>query len=111
MYKQNHLINFENINWENPAKGIRYKKYVNEDQIIRLLEFSDGFIEKEYCEKGHVGYVLDGSFFIDYNEDIEEYKTGDLIFIPEGKEHKHKAVIKKGQKVLLLMFEINRDPK
>jgi hypothetical protein len=103
---ENHLVDFEKINWEYPDTGIRYKKYMRDGQILRLLEFSEGFIEKDYCVKGHSAYVLEGSFALDFNGKVEKYKTGDIIFISKGEADKHKALIGQGEKVTLLLFEI-----
>ena len=100
-----HLIEFEKIEWTEPAAGVRFKVFVSEKQQIRLVEFSEGFIEPDWCEKGHAGYVLDGEFSLDFNGNLEKYKKGDVIFIPNGEADKHKAVLSKGEKVLLLLFE------
>lgn len=103
---ENHLVEFEKINWEYPAQGTRYKKYWRDGQILRLLEFSEGFIEKDYCRKGHTGYVLEGSFALDFNGKVEKYKTGDIVFISPGEADQHEALIGQGEKVTLLLFEI-----
>jgi len=102
----NHLISFEALPWIEPAACIRYKLYKNGRQQIRLAEFSDGFMEPDWCRKGHAGYVLQGSFANDYNGKLECYKTGDSFFIPSGEEHKHKVIMARGEKVLVLLFEV-----
>ena len=102
----NYLVDFENMSWNEPAAGLRSKIFTNGNQQIRLVEFSEGFIEPDWCKKGHAGYVIDGTFAIDYNGNLEKYKKGDVIFIPEGEQHKHKAILEKGEKVTLLLFEI-----
>ena len=101
-----YLIRFELLPWIEPALGIRYKIYKNGNQQIRLAEFSDGFIEPDWCHKSHAGYVLEGSFTNDYSGKPEHYKTGDFFFIPSGEEHKHKVIMANGEKVLVLLFEI-----
>jgi quercetin dioxygenase-like cupin family protein len=91
--------------WNEPTKGLRSKVFINENQQIRLVEFSEGFMEQNWCEKGHAGYVLNGSFSINYNGLIEKYKKGDVIFIPKGEKDKHKVIMEKGEKVTLLLYE------
>ena len=103
---QKHLINFENISWVEAGKGVRYKVFKRGIQQIRLIEFSEGFIEKNWCIKGHAGYVLEGSCFTDFNGEIEKFETGNILFIPDGDEHKHKVIINNEERVLLLLFEI-----
>lgn len=101
-----HRIDFEALPWNEPAEGIRFKAVVIGSQQTRLVEFSHGFIEPDWCFKGHAGYVLDGEFSIDYSGAVERYKAGDILFIPKGAKDKHKAVLEKGQRVTLLLYEI-----
>lgn len=102
---RDYLISFENMNWETPASGIRFKAYVSGNQKVRLVEFTDELFEKDWCLKGHVGYVLEGNLSIDFSGKEVKFKRGDGLFIPEGTENKHKAKVAKGEKTLLIMFE------
>jgi quercetin dioxygenase-like cupin family protein len=104
--KMSYLVNFDNMLWNEPSKGIRTKIFVNGNQQIRLVEFSEGFTERDWCIKGHTGYVLNGEFSIDYNGFLEKYKMGDIIYIPKGEQAKHKTILAKGEKVTLILFEI-----
>jgi quercetin dioxygenase-like cupin family protein len=101
-----YLVEFDRMQWNEPAKGLRTKVCTNGNQQIRLVEFSEGFIEHDWCRKGHAGYVLDGEFSNDYSGIFERYKKGDTIFIPKGEQAKHKVTMGKGEKVTLLLFEI-----
>ncbi|MCL2773539.1 MAG: methyltransferase domain-containing protein [Oscillospiraceae bacterium] len=101
-----YLVDFDNMDWSEPATGLKFKAFANGSQQIRLVEFSEGFVESDWCKKGHAGYVLDGEFANDYNGVLERYKKGDVIFIPKGEQSKHKAILGKGEKVTLLLFEI-----
>ncbi len=102
---RNYLIDFQNIDWEVPAARVRYKAYVEGNQRIRLVEFSEEFVEDDWCTKGHIGYILEGSISIDFDGSLINFKAGDGIFISEGKENKHKAKIAKGEKALIILFE------
>lgn len=101
-----YLVEFENMEWTQPAIGVRYKAYVSGNQQIRIVEFSEGFVEPDWCLRGHAGYVIDGEFSNDYSGKLERYKKGDIIFIPKGEQAKHKAILGTGEKVTLLLFEI-----
>ena len=101
-----YLVEFDKMDWNKSMKGLRVKSFINGNQQIRLVEFSEGFIESDWCVKSHSGYVLDGEFTIDYNGRLERYKKYDIIFIPKGEKDKHKAILGKNEKVLLLLFEI-----
>ena len=100
-----HLIKFENMRWESPAPGVRHKAYVRGNQRIRLVEFSEEFIEPDWCTGGHIGYVLEGRISIDFNGEVIDFKSGDGIFIPKGEEHKHIGRVARGEKALVILFE------
>lgn len=104
--KKDILVDFENIEWENPTPGVRYKAFVRGNQRLRLLDFMEGFEEKEWCIKGHAAYVLDGEFSLYFKEGVSRLKAGDVAFIPSGEEYCHKAILGKGENVRLLLFEI-----
>jgi len=101
-----HLVDFEKIEWVNGGAGVRYKAFIKGIQQLRLVEFSEGFTEIDWCLKGHAGYVLDGEFTIDFNGKRERFKKGDIVFIPKGATNRHKAILGKSEKVTLLLFEI-----
>jgi quercetin dioxygenase-like cupin family protein len=100
-----YLIDFDSMDWESPAPGVRYKAYIRDNYRIRLVEISEGFSDENWCTKGHIGYVLEGSFSIDFNGNVIPFKAGDGIFIPAGEENEHKAKVIKGEKALLILFE------
>ncbi len=99
------LINFEDMDWERPAPGVRQKVHTVGDRRIRLVEFSEGFVELDWCTRGHVGYVLEGNMSVDFDGKIIDFKAGDGINIPKGAENRHKAKIAMGKRALLLLFE------
>ena len=101
-----HKIIFDNIEWTNAGTGVRYKAFIHGNQRLRLVEFSEGFVEPDWCNNGHAGIVLDGSFALDFSGNFERHDKGDVIFIPGGGVGKHKAILGKGEKVTLLLFEI-----
>ncbi len=99
----NYLIDFNNLDWVSPSPGIRYKEYVRGEKRIRLVELSEGFAEKEWCIKGHIGYILEGILSIDFDGRLINFKTGDGLFIPAG--NKHRDSIVRGERSLLILFE------
>lgn len=100
------LIEFDELPWESPAPGIRYKAFVRGSQQLRLLEFSPGFEEKEWCTKGHAAYVLDGSLTLKLEGREVRMKAGDVGFLAPGKKHQHKAVLGRDESARLLLFEV-----
>ena len=101
-----YLVEFDKIPWNNITKGLRAKSFVHGNQQMWLVEFSEGFIEPDWCKKGHAGYIVDGACSIDFSGRVESYKKGDALFIPGEERAKHKVIVGKCEKVTMLLFEI-----
>lgn len=102
-----YLIHFENINWETPHKGVLQKIHSDGSKRLRLLRFNDDFTEKEWCTKGHIGFVLKGEMSINFNGTLKHYKKGNGLWINKGNTDKHKVIIEKGKEVELILFELD----
>ncbi|MHC1693831.1 MAG: hypothetical protein AB9835_00845 [Eubacteriales bacterium] len=101
----NHRIDFDSLPWIEPAQGVRYKLYNNGRQKFRYVVFSYGLTEEDWCRKAHTGYVIDGSFSVDYSGSIEQYVKGDVFVISRGEEDRHMAVLGDNESVTLLLIE------
>jgi quercetin dioxygenase-like cupin family protein len=84
----NYKIDFASIQWETPMKGVRHKVMKQGDRQLRLVEYAKD-LEPHWCEKGHIGYVLEGQLEITFEKERVVYGQGDGVFIPSGSEHKH----------------------
>lgn len=51
-------IDFNSIPWEIPAYGVRFKAYKQNGKQVRLVEFTDKFVETDWCTKGHIVYSI-----------------------------------------------------
>ncbi|MDX8379608.1 MAG: hypothetical protein R8K48_06135 [Gallionella sp.] len=49
-----------------------------------MLEFTSEFIEPDWCEKDHAGFVVQGEIEIDFRGQIVSYPEGSGIVIPSG---------------------------
>ena len=65
---------FDSLAWQAVLPGARFKVFGDGKQQMRLLEFTSEFVEPEWCEKGHVGFVLQGELEIDFVGKIVRYK-------------------------------------
>jgi len=83
---------FDDLAWEQPMEGLRYKVYRHNNKQLRLIEYTKE-MPLHWCEKGHYGYILEGRFEIEYQNEKTIYQTGDGVFIPEGQKHKHRAKV------------------
>lgn len=88
---QEYKIDFGSIPWQSPLPGARFKAYEQDGRCVRILEFQRGFVEPEWCPKGHIGYVIEGRLQIDFDGTAVIFEAGDGVFIPAGAEHRHKA--------------------
>jgi len=84
-------IDFDAIPWQTPAAGVRFKAHEQVGRKLRLAEFGKGFVEPDWCNKGHIGYILEGQLEIDFSGNAVSFYPGDGIFIPPGEQHKHKG--------------------
>jgi len=104
----NTLIQFAKLQWETPAEGVEQKVYSNGNQRMRLIRFYDNFVEKDWCLKGHIGYVTNGEMKISFDGIIKSFRQGDGLWIDEGEEFKHKVIMEKGKQVEIILFEDER---
>lgn len=84
-------IDFDEMPWDTPAVGVRSRVHAQGGRKLRLAEFTREFVERQWCTKGHIGYVLQGRMEIDFGERVITLAEGDGLFIPAGERHKHKA--------------------
>ncbi len=82
---------FDQLEWQSPQPGARFKVFRQGSTQVRLLELSPEFVELQYCEKGHVGFVLEGELEIEFSGHAVRFSQGSALMIPAGKAHGHKA--------------------
>jgi hypothetical protein len=58
---------------------------------MRLVEFTQEFVEPHWCEKGHAGLVVAGELEIDFHGRLVRYPAGSGIVITPGPENGHKG--------------------
>lgn len=98
-----HRIDFRNKPWEQSGSNVRVKVQREGSTQVRLVEFSQGFVEPDWCRRGHIGYVLDGRLELSFSGKTELFEAGDGVFIPPGEEHRHKAHVLTDTVTLILI--------
>jgi quercetin dioxygenase-like cupin family protein len=83
-------VDFKGIPWESPIAGMRQKIHKAGSRQLRLVEYAKE-LTPHWCEKGHMGYVLQGAIEIQFENEVRIYSSGDGISIPHGQEHIHMA--------------------
>ena len=84
-------IDFESIPWESTTPGLRFRAYREGGKQVRLAEFTREFVEPDWCQKAHIGYVLEGMLEINFAGRLVLFQPGDAFFVAGGEESKHKA--------------------
>lgn len=98
---EQYKIDFESMEWQSPAVGVRFKAHEQGSRKLRLVEFAKGFIEQDWCTKGHIGYLLQGQMEINFDGKIITLGQGDGVFIPAGKKHKAKVLTDTAKAILV----------
>jgi hypothetical protein len=87
-----HKIDFMLVEWDIVAEGARQKIWSDGERRVRLLELDERFVETEWCEKTHVGMVLEGLVEIDFRGTVERFAAGQGMTIRMGEGHKAKPI-------------------
>ncbi|HVG34616.1 MAG TPA: cupin domain-containing protein [Pyrinomonadaceae bacterium] len=98
-------VDFKVLPWEETAVGARSKAFVGDGKKLRLVEFTEEFVEHEWCLKSHTGYVLEGEMEITFDDGTERLSTGDGIFIAGGERQRHRARVAAGSSLRLILVE------
>ena len=85
----NYKIDFDSLDWESPAAGVRFKIARSAETQVRLVEFTPELSHPEWCTVGHAGYVLAGILEVTFGDEVTQFKAGDGVLIPQGEAHKH----------------------
>jgi quercetin dioxygenase-like cupin family protein len=101
-------VDFAALPWINPAPGVRYKVFQHGLRRLRLVEFAEGFVEPDWCTRGHVGYVLAGTGVLQLESETIPFGAGDGIFLPPGPENKHKLKVTAGPFRVVLVEDLPR---
>ncbi len=85
-------VDFKAISWDSPLEGMRQKIRRLGERQLRLVEYAKD-LPPHWCEKGHIGYLLEGKMEIRFADGSQIVSAGDGIASPSGQEHRHMAVI------------------
>ena len=88
-------IPFSQTAWTDMGPEVRQKRGVIDKTQLRVVEFDHAFVEKDWCIKGHIGYVISGEMHIDFEDSILKFELGDAFYIPHGQRHKMSVVSEK----------------
>jgi quercetin dioxygenase-like cupin family protein len=97
-------IRFDSLDWICPRPGARFKRLIEGDTQVRLVEFRPELSHPEWCTVGHAGCVLEGVLELEFADQTLRFEAGDGLLIPSGEAHRHipRAL---SERVLLLLVE------
>jgi ethanolamine utilization protein EutQ (cupin superfamily) len=99
-----YLVDFEALSWETPMPGVREKRCRRDGRVVRLVEYSAA-MAPHWCEKGHIGQIIDGVLELEFSSHVVTAKTGDTLLIPPGPAHAHRAVVRTASVTALFVEE------
>ncbi|MBU8922148.1 MAG: hypothetical protein KOO63_10060 [Bacteroidales bacterium] len=99
---RDYRVLFDDLEWESPMPGVRHKVVDHGGNRLRLVEYSDQ-MELHWCNRGHVGIILDGRMEIEFDSGIFVYSKDDGVFIPDGEEHRHRGRVLSGTMTALFV--------
>jgi hypothetical protein len=99
-------IDFESVEWQRMAPGARHKVVERAGKRVRLVEFTSEFVERDWCLKGHAGYVLAGDLAIQLEDRVVRLGPGDGLVLRGGGGEKHKASVIGASATLVLIEDI-----
>jgi predicted naringenin-chalcone synthase len=100
-------IDFQDMDWKTEHPGLRYKQRRVGSHKIRVLEVTDEYVDKEWSELQHTGYVVSGRIQFVFRDKTIEYTAGDGIVVTRTATDRYKAQVPKGEKAVLVFFEPN----
>src|SRR5262245_45169756 len=84
-------VDFDSMEWQSNRPGARFKLHSSGTRQLRLVEFTSDEVAPDWCNQGHIGFVLSGALTIDFRGKVLSYAEGDGIFIPSGSSTAHRA--------------------
>jgi hypothetical protein len=105
---QNNAISFDRMERQSPQRGMRCKIFRDGSKQLRLVEFSSDFVETQWCEKPHAGFVLSRGLEISFADQVIRYPEGSALLIPAGVSHAHKARATTPVACLFLVEEVTQ---
>lgn len=83
-------IDFATLAWDgwNSETLARVKAAESDGYEVRLFELGPGFVEPQWCTRGHVGYVVSGQYITDLDSETLQMRAGQGFVLPPGVRHR-----------------------
>lgn len=71
-------------------------------QQVKLAKVKEAFIWHSHADEDELFMIFKGTLFMDFRDKTVEVKTGEMIIVPKGVEHRPRT---NGEDVFILLFE------
>jgi hypothetical protein len=82
-----------NSTWKTAKRG---------DIRVRIVEYGPGYLADHWCEKGHVVYVLEGSFVSELKDGRKSAVSKGMCYIVSDHAEAHRSSTEGGVKLLIV---------
>lgn len=93
---------FAEMPWAQTAPHAYEKRVTIGNHAVRLLRLEPGFVERDWCERPHFGYVVEGQLCIEFEQSSVTYVQGDYIAITGASDTRHRAVVSEAVTLFLV---------
>jgi quercetin dioxygenase-like cupin family protein len=85
-----HQVDFAALSWNGWSSEAlaRVKDAEAEGYEVRLFEMGPGFVEPQWCSRGHIGYVVSGQYVMDLDGQTLYMQVGQGFVLPPGTRHR-----------------------
>lgn len=84
-------VAFAEAEWEPALEGTaRLKRIVRGGKVFRLVELTPATEHPDWCETGHLGFIVEGEMEIEFDGETIRLSAGDALNIPHGSVDRHR---------------------
>lgn len=83
-------VDFTALDWNSWAGELpgRVKVAREGGQQLRMIELGPGFVEPDWCERGHIVYVVSGHYMQQVGAESWEMQAGQALILSPGTRHR-----------------------
>lgn len=102
------MINTNDSPWVEIQDGVMEKNSEQNGVLIRLLKFNSTYKSIEWCDKGHLVYVIKGELELEYASTKLQYKQGDPFVIAPDELHRISVLGDKNLELVVFEYHLNQ---
>ncbi|MGC4118574.1 MAG: DHCW motif cupin fold protein [Myxococcales bacterium] len=72
------------------------------DLRVRIVEYGPGYLADHWCEKGHVVFVLEGSFVSELKDGTKSFLKKGMCYLVSDHAEAHRSSTEEGVRLLIV---------